>query len=165
MTDIQGDVFKDIQDIPTLDAPRPINAIIQEGEKAFVSASTNATAAILSDLEIDEYVTHFYERRVDLVTFEPHTFTLAPHELNELLDWIKSHDHESHQEIEETNKMTFSPYNLYRRVMDAKLSVPEQLICFEHIYLIIRKFESSDVCDSEVNIFGDESAMDDTYDD
>ena len=155
----------DIQDIPTLDAPRPINAIIEQGEKAFVSAIANVTinAAILSDLEIDEYVTHFYERRVDLVTFEPHTFTLAPHELNELLDWIKSHDHESHQFPEETNETTFSPYNLYRRVIDAKLSVPEQLICFEHIYLIIRKFEQSD--ENEVNIFGDESAMDDTYDD
>jgi hypothetical protein len=140
-------------DIPTLHAPRPITTIIEQGEADFASD----IKPNLSDLEIDEYVTHFYERRVDLITFEPNIFTLEPHELNELLNWIKSYN-----DTEKTEQ-PFSPYHLYRKVIDANLSVPEQLICFEHIYLVIKSHENKD--DDEVNIFGDESALDDTYDD
>lgn len=115
----------------TVSAPRPISQILREEE-------------------IDAYVADFYDKKLGSVDFSPEFQTLSPKEFEDLLEWIEAYDPKSQTQ-----------YDLYARVIDAKLSFAEQLICFEAIW---RLTKSGDDDDCEPTPFDDEYGDDDTCD-
>ena len=117
--------------------------------------------------DIDQYLTEFFTDRLQTAHFDEDQFKLPPHELSALLAWIRTYD---------LNNQT--PYDLYDRIIKADLTVAEQLICFEEIYVVTKQSESeldadmdadadAEVYleDAEPNIYDEELNTDDSYDD
>ena len=114
--------------------------------------------------DIDQYLTEFFTDRLQTAHFDEEQFKLPPEELTALLAWIRTYD---------PNNQT--PYDLYDRVIKADLTVAEQFICFEEIYVVTKQGLDADtdahtdaevyLDDAEPNIYDEELNTDDSYDD